>query len=178
MINAPRKPLSRPQHNPLDGLDLDRLESLLTDLESEHQHLLDLAGMQRDAITRADPRGLSEVVEQTAETLHRIATIEQTRRKAIARPDGSFPTVAEITKHAEPDHAKTLSDRSQSLRKLMHQVQEEHEAVRIASIALSNHMNGLIEQVSSKLSHTGTYGRLGKVDRGRNQVVSSLDTSS
>ena len=58
----------------------------------------------------------------------------------------------------------------------MAQLKEEHEAVRVASLALTNHMNGLIEQVSAKLSHSGTYGRRGAVDPGRNQVVSSLDT--
>ena len=178
MINAPLQTDPRLQHNPHDGLDLVRLDSLLADLETEHERLLELAGLQRSAISRADPKGLSEVVEQTADTLQRIATIEQSRRKAIARPDGSFPTVAQITKHADAKNARILNNRSQSLRDLMQRVNEEHEAVRIASLALSNHMNGLIEQVSSKMSHTGTYGRRGKVDRGRNQVVSSLDTRS
>lgn len=162
--------------DPLGGLDLDKLESLLSDLESEHETLLELAGQQRDAICNADARQLGQIVEQTAATLGRIATIEHSRRQVIAQPDGSLPTVDQIASNATPHHAQVLAHRSKSLRELMIRLKDEHEAVRQASLALSNHMNGLIEQVSAKLSHSGTYGRTGAVDPGRQQVVSSLDT--
>ncbi len=156
--------------------DLDRLEAMLLDLEHEHHKLLELAGLQREAISRADAKGIGEIVESTAETLGRIATIEQERRKVVKRTDGTIPTVDQIIQEADEHHARTLTTRSRSLRSLMAQLKEEHEAVRVASLALTNHMNGLIEQVSAKLSHAGTYGRRGAVDPGRNQVVSSLDT--
>lgn len=174
-IAKPRATQTRP--DPLDGLDLDKLESLLSDLESEHETLLDLAGQQRDAICNADARQLGQIVEQTTATLGRIATIEHARRQTIAQPDGSLPTVDQIASSAAPHHAQVLTRRSRSLRELMTRLKDEHEAVRQASLALSNHMNGLIEQVSAKLSHSGTYGRTGAVDPGRQQVVSSLDTS-
>ncbi|MFK7758995.1 MAG: flagellar protein FlgN [Phycisphaerales bacterium] len=181
MINVPaptRQAVSRGVSKPRvdQTLDLDRLETLLADLEHEHEHLLDLAGQQRDAISRADTKDLSKIVKATAETLGRIANIEQTRRKEIIRADGSLPTVDQISEQAGEHHAKILRDRSQSLRALMMKLKDEHEAVREASLALSNHMSGLMEQVSAKLSHTGTYGRRGNVNPGRAQVVSSLDT--
>ena len=98
MINLPLKNTTPPQASPLKAgaiatLDLDKLETLLTDLETEHQHLLELAGLQRDAITNADPMKLGTIVEQTAQTLGRIATIERTRQQTIKIPDGSIPTV-------------------------------------------------------------------------------------
>ena len=176
MINLPLKNPSRVKTTASSGLDLDKLDSLLVDLESEHEQLLALAGQQRDAITRADTKDLGRVVEQTAMTLGRIAGIENSRQRLIKRPDGSIPTVNQIAEQADPEHAQTLTDRSASLRELMVRVNKEHQAVREASQALSNHMSGLMEQISAKLSHTGTYGRRGVVDPGRAQVVSSLDT--
>jgi len=172
---------TRPDHTSANiGFDIDTLDSLLADLESEHERLLELAGLQRQAIIHADSKELGQVVEQTTQTLGRIAGIESTRRKVIRLPDGTIPTVDQITTKLrelhDDQHANTLTTRSTSLRELMHRVKEEHEAVRLASLALSNHMNGLMEQVSAKLSHTGTYGRRGAVDPGRSQVISSLDT--
>lgn len=182
MINTPIQNRTRPSRqarsNPIQALDLDKLESLLEDLEAEHQRLLELAGLQREAIIRADAKELGVVVEETTQTLGRIAGIERTRQQVVKLPDGSIPSVQQITPHIDPQHAQTLSERSTSLRNLILKVKEEHEAVRLASQALSNHMNGLMEQVTAKLSHTGTYGRRGSVTPARAQVVSSLDTSS
>ncbi|MBO6513612.1 MAG: flagellar export chaperone FlgN [Phycisphaerales bacterium] len=181
MINTPIQPTRTkrpPQANPIAALDLDKLESLLADLETEHERLLELAGLQREAIINADAKGLGEVVEQTTQTLGRIAGIERSRQQTIKLPDGSIPSVQQITSQVDPDHASTLNDRSTSLRTLMLKVKQEHEAVRLASQALSNHMNGLMEQITAKLSHTGTYGRRGSVTPARAQVVSSLDTTS
>jgi hypothetical protein len=176
MINLPVANTPAPEI----GFDIDKLDSLLADLESEHEHLLELAGLQREAIISADAKELGLVVKQTAQALNRIAGIEHTRQQVIKRPDGTIPTVDQITqelRHQHDDqHAEALTNRSTSLRALMHRVKEEHEAVRVATLALSNHMSGLMEQVSAKLSHTGTYGRRGAVDPGRSQVVSSLDT--
>jgi len=180
MINTPIQKSTRQTARPSIGFDIDKLDALLMDLESEHHTLLNLAGLQREAIVKADPKVLGKVVEDTAQTLTRIAGIERTRQQVIKRPDGTIPTVnqitAELTDQHDHEHARTLTSRSASLRELMHKVKEEHEAVRVATLALSNHMSGLMEQISAKLSHSGTYGRRGSVNPGRSQVVSSLDT--
>ncbi len=176
--NPPRAKSRSTRSNPIAALDLDKLDSLLADLESEHERLLELAGLQREAIIRADAKGLGEVVQETTQTLGRIAGIERSRQQIIKLPDGSIPSVQQIASQVDPQHASTLSNRSSSLRTLMLKVKEEHEAVRLASQALSNHMNGLMEQITAKLSHTGTYGRRGSVTAARAQVVSSLDTTS
>ncbi len=180
MINTPIQHAVRPSARPSIGFDIDKLDALLMDLENEHHTLLDLAGLQREAIVKADPKVLGKVVEETAQTLTRIAGIERTRQQVIKQPDGSIPTVNQITDELKDqhdhEHAQALSSRSASLRELMQRVKEEHEAVRLATLALSNHMNGLMEQISAKLSHSGTSGRRGSVDPGRSQVISSLDT--
>ncbi len=175
MINTPvAKSLNA--SNPIVEIDVEKLDTLLADLEQEHEQLLTLAGLQRDAISRADTKELSRVVEQTAGVMNRIAGIENTRQKAIKLPDGSIPTIDQIVSQVNKHHADKLTKRSHSLRTLIAKVNQEHNAVKEASQALSNHMNGLMEQVKSKLSHSGTYSHRGAINPGRSQVVSSLDT--
>lgn len=173
-----RQQSNRSRTGPGTGLgpaELERLESLLTDLENEHGALLELAGRHKDAVRQADSAELGRVVRETNSTLERIAHTEQTRRRLITQPDGSLPTVEQIASRVDAPHAKTLRARSKSLRSLMERVSEEHKAVRAASEALATHMQGLIEQVGSRLSHSGTYSPKGSVAPGRQQVVSGLD---
>ena len=157
------------------GIDADRLESLLADLEREHEVLLSLAGAQRDAVMHADARAIQRITGETAETLGRIAKTEHTRRSLIKEPDGSTPTLEQIAGSLGGDRAGVLRARAASLRSLMERVREEQEAVRIASEALAAHMKGLIDQVSGKLSHAGTYSQGGAVRPTSQQVVSGVD---
>jgi len=156
-------------------IDLPALETLLEDLEREHETLLSLAGEQRDAVRHADARSLARIVRETSETLGRIAHTERTRRRLIERPDGSHPTLDEIASRVDEEHARSLRERSASLRALMERVGAEQDAVRRASTALASHMQGLIEQVCAKLSHAGTYTSRGAVTPTREQVISGLD---
>ena len=68
----------------------------------------------------------------------------------------------------------TLAER---LRELLARLQREHAALKEASLALAGHMEGLMRQLSKRLSHAGTYGRTGMVES-RVQVVSALDLRS
>lgn len=157
------------------GIDAARLDALLSDLEREHETLLVLAGEQRDAVIQADARALQRITSETAETLGRIAHTEQTRRTLVSGADGTTPTLEQIAGTLEPDRAASLRARAASLRTLMGRIRDEQEAVRVASEALAAHMKGLIEQVSSKLSHAGTYSQRGAVRPASQQVVSGVD---
>ncbi len=50
----------------------------------------------------------------------------------------------------------------------------EQSSLRAAADALTGHMEGLIRQVISRLSHTGAYDQSGRVEQGA-AVVSALD---
>jgi hypothetical protein len=169
--------MNRPTHlAPMRAeLDTDRLELLLGDLSHEHESLLVLAGEHRDAIAHADAHAISDVIAQTGSVLERIAEIEQDRQTIIAKPDGSFATIAEILPTLDAEPAERIERSSTKLRALIEQLREEHLAVRKASEALAGHMQGLIKQVSANMSHAGTYGRTGSVDPTKVQVTSSMD---
>jgi hypothetical protein len=143
--------------------DPDRLGDLLSELIIEHETLLALARDHRDALAHADAARLGDIVAQTGQVLGRIRSVETERQRLVARPDGTPSTMDELLRVADAADRTRLSDRATTLRHLVRTVQAEHEAVRVASEALASHMRGLMQQVASKLSHAGTYGRAGRV---------------
>ncbi len=159
---TPPRPRPAPTAAPCPP-DADRLDTLLSTLIDEHRALLALAHDHRDALGQADARRLQAVVEQTGEVLERIRTVEDERRRLVARPDGRPNTIDELLQVVGEADRHRLSGRAATLRDLIQTVQREHETVRLASEALATHMKGLMQQVAAKLSHAGTYGRAGRV---------------
>lgn len=156
-------------------IDTDKLDSMLADLETEHQKLLDLAHAHKDAITHASIDELREITIKTSDVLMRVATIEDRRREMIQRDTGSLETLDQLLEEMNPQDQQRIGARRSRLRDLIMRVQEEQRIVRQASEHLASHMQGLIKQVSASLSHAGTYSRVGAVDPSRSQVISSLD---
>jgi len=174
---APRGTLNRAPAGPTAVPDIDRLDALLGSLIDEHRSLLDLTGEHRDAVTTADMVKLEKVVEQTGEVLQRVQRVESERQRLVARPDGRPSTIGELLKVVDSADRERLTDRSGTLRSLIEQVQSEQDAVRDASEALATHMRGLMQQVASKLSHSGTYGRAGRVVT-KAQVMTGVDVGA
>jgi small-conductance mechanosensitive channel len=144
--------------------DLDRLDALLSGLIDEHRQLLGLTRDHKAALTTADAQALKAVVEQTGAVIQRVNTIETERQQLVARPDGRPSTMDELLAAVNTADRQRLTQRAGTLRDLIRTVQQEQEAVRLASEALATHMRGLMQQVASKLSHAGTYGRAGRVE--------------
>lgn len=163
---APRQPVPTPTPGtPADeGIDIDRLDAVMATLTDEHRTLLELAKEHRAALIGSDAEVLKGVVQRTGCVLARIRAAETQRQRLAVLPDGRTGTIADVVKKADSVNAKRLTDRAATLRELIGLVKVEHEAVRAASEALATHMRGLIQQVSSRLSHAGTYGRAGRVE--------------
>ena len=157
--------------------DTDRLDTLLAALIDEHRALLDLARDHRDALAHADAARLETVVARTGEVLARIRGVEAERQRLTAGPDGRPGTIDELLRAVDEADRRRLSDRAGVLRDLVRTVQREHQTVRAASEALAIHMRGLMQQVASKLSHAGTYGRAGRVEPA-GTVVSGVDVGA
>lgn len=154
--------------------DVDRLDTLLGSLIDEHRTLLGLAREHRVALSAADTKAIKGVVEQTGQVLERVRAVEDERLKLVARPDGRPNTMDELLAVVDVADRERLTDRASTLRGLIRAVHEEHEAVRLASEALANHMKGLMQQVAARLSHAGTYGRAGRVET-HTTVVTGVD---
>lgn len=175
-LNAPQAAAPQPNAAPTVP-DVERLDAMLTELIGEHETLLGLTHEHRAAVATADMKKLESVVEQTGEVIARVHRVETERQKLVARPDGRPSTMDELLTVVDSADRERLSERATSLRGLIHKVQEEQEAVRVASEALATHMRGIMQQVASKLSHAGTYSRGGRVESGR-QIVSGVDVGA
>lgn len=157
--------------------DADRLDTLLAELIEEHRALLGLARDHRAALASADAARLETVVVRTGEVLSRIRAVETERQRLTAGPDGRPGTLDQLLHALDETDRGRLSDRAATLRELVRTVQREHQTVRAASEALATHMRGLMQQVASRLSHAGTYGRAGRVEPA-GTVVSGVDVGA
>lgn len=177
-ISAQRPGTQRP--SPASGPvkpDVDRLDALLGSLIAEHEALLDLTGAHREAVETADIKRLGEVVGQTGAVLERVHRVESERQRLVARPDGRPSTLDELMTAVDSADRERLTERSATLRSLIGQVRAEQDAVKVASEALANHMRGLMQQVASRLSHAGTYGRAGRVES-KAPVMTGVDVGA
>lgn len=173
LVHAPTpRPTNRPRPR---GIDTDKLDSMLGQLENEHASLLDLAIAHKDALSHASINELSAITMKTSDVLLRIAKIEDGRQEMITKDTGKLRSLDQLMEQFNPKDRERISQRQSRLRELIVRVKEEQDAVRIASENLANHMRGLMKQVGASLSHTGTYSRGGAVAPSRAQVVSTLD---
>jgi hypothetical protein len=177
--------------------EVAELEGLLEGLLAEHEQLLMLAAEHRDAISKADPYSLGDCVQRQGEVMERVAGLEKRRLALVGRlvdkmrplgksvaggarqPDAvpDRPTISWIARTLPEPVRSRLVALAERLRELLARLQREHAALKEASLALAGHMEGLMRQLSKRLSHAGTYGRTGMVES-RVQVVSALDLRS
>ncbi len=180
--SIPARPAS-PQPAGSTVADFDKLDGVLRSLLGEHERLLALAKEHQRAIAQADAAGLSSILAEQAEILHRVTGLEQLRRALVSRLAGAMPkqgqpqTVTALAAHAPAPLRDRLTSVAAALRELLNTLHREHQAVRQAAETLSSHMEGLMRQVCRRLSHAGTYARGGGFDASV-QVVSSLDVRS
>jgi len=171
------------------------LETLLRELLLEHEQLLTVTGMQKQAISKADTGALATCVHQQNVIVQRVAELEKRRLGLVARlgerlrpahsakigsqsgivPDR--PTIAWLAQtFPEPTRGRVVAA-ADRLRDLLAKLHKEHVSLKEATTTLATHMEGVLRQVAGRLSHAGTYGRRGIVET-RVQVVSTLDMKS
>lgn len=164
----------------------DELATILRELIAEHETLLALTREHREALSQANLAALNGVITRQNETVQRISTIEHRRAALVAemtrqRAAGTSPnqpvTIVALVAHAPELARKGLLTLANTLRDLLNRLHIEHQALRLAAEMLAQHMDGLMRQVYSQLSHAGTYARSGSVDASV-RVVSALDVRS
>jgi hypothetical protein len=157
-------------HEPTTSATTARtISGILAAMLSQHEALLEAVRRHRAALSRADRDAIAEAMRTQAACIERIRAADAERRRAFG--DAAVPEIA----RALPEGARReVMDLGGRLRALIEQVRGEQAVVEAASRSLLGHMEGLFRQVSARLSHAGTYGRLGRVDAGQ-QVVSGID---
>lgn len=165
---------------------------LLREMLIEHEQLLSLAALHRDAIARADGGAIGACLKQQNAIVQRIGELEKRRLALMGRYSeqmgnvregeadgtgkgggGDMRSMAGALPEADRSRVMAMADR---LRGLIERVQREHRAIRSASETLAEHMRGLIQQVRGRLSCAGTYGRGGAVEAG-GRVYTSVDVT-
>lgn len=177
-----------PKPSPVVATDAaaEELDLSLRGLITAHEELLRLAAAHRSAISRADVRALTDIMNAQAAVVQRVSELEQQRQaavavlaKATAAGSGGTPkpTVSQLVRTLSDPMRSRLVALADRLREILNRLHAEQMALREAAETLSGHMEGLMRQVCRKLSHAGTYARSGVVDTSA-PVVTALDVRS
>lgn len=164
------------------------LREVLEGLAAEYGELVRILTEHAQAIRSADAPGIGRCTEAQEAVLARVSRLDLKRREVVAGACSCLPALAEQARRAtltvsqvaaalpggERDAAVALCER---VKGLVSQSKALTEAVRISTVSLMQHVEGVMRQVSRRLSHAGTYGRRGVVETTQ-QVVTSLDMRS
>lgn len=149
----------------------DVLESLLADLESHARQAAQLADEHRAAVSTADAANLARCVSAQQYSSSQLNALEA-RRTAFLRSIGlrtapvglaSGPnvpptvTLTQIAALAPKPRAAALTAAAARTRLMLADALQRRESVRLASLSLMAHMQGLVRQISRHLSDTKTY---------------------
>lgn len=138
----------------------ESLESLLSDLEAHARASATLADEHRTAVSTADPAALARCVAAQQQSASELLTLE-TRRAAFLRSLGlrntAGATLTQIAALAPASKAPALTAAVARVRHLLSEAAERRETVRLASLSLMAHMQGLLGQIGRHLSDTKTY---------------------
>jgi len=156
------------------------LESLLEQLTTAHESMLELTREHKRAIERADAAAIGRCCARQRELIEAIAQLEAARTDVISQALGEASTRApqtlltDLAARARGPARERLLSAAGRLRELIEVIATENKAVRQATHALLAHMEGLVRQVGAALSPAGTYGRQGRADAG-SPVASGID---
>lgn len=132
------------------------LEAVLKQLAERHEQLLTLMKRQREALRRADHRGVSEYSRLENTLVQAIGDLEKRRQELVAEltraldPKAVQPLrMRDLAERLpEPSRGRLLVLREQ-LRERIAKVKEESSVTRRATEALLKHMQGLVGTLGS-----------------------------
>jgi len=183
---TPNKTATAKQPQPrMDADDLARrLNVLLDSLRMVQEGILSATQRQREAMRTAQPMLVKEATHDQARHGLHLKDIERERNLLVneacdaglgpAQATSAPVTLRMIATSCPSDVRERITRKADSLRTLMEQVSKETRTTRAATQTLLAHVEGLMRQVASRLSHTGTYSRKGTVDVGA-AVMSAID---
>lgn len=160
------------------------LEAVVTGYEGAYVALERAAEEHRDALRRGDTSGAAQAAGAEGPALLRIGELDRRRDALINAAAESIPGLkgrGQITLGAIaaslPGAGSDLAARAAGLRALVARTSGLLGSLERASRSLATHFEGVLRQVSMRVSHSGTYGRRGFAEPGP-AVVSGLDLRS
>ncbi len=157
---------------------IERYEAFVKSLEAH-----------RAAISQADGRGIDAAIAREAELLEELLTLDETCRRSLGQsastpvtpgarttPTEGGWTLTRLAAALGGDEGQRIAESSAYLKALTSRADILQKSVREASHAMASHIDGLVRQVSQRLSHAGTYGAAGRVEA-KTPIVSGLDVS-
>ena len=147
-----------------------QVSMMLRELIAHHEAMLEAVRDHRRALAQADREAIGQAVRRQSDLIGKIRAIDDLRRGHF----GQTMTVHEVAGLLPEAARRRVLDLGARLRELIETVREEQAVVAVASRSLLAHMEGLLRQVAAKLNHSGTYGRLGRVEAGA-QIVTGID---
>lgn len=147
-----------------------QVSMMLRELIAHHEAMLETVRDHRRALATANREAIGQAVRRQGDLIEKIRAIDELRRGHF----GQTMTVHEVAALLPEAGRRRVLDLGARLRALIEMVREEQAVVACASRALLTHMEGLLRQVAAKLNHSGTYGRLGRVEAGA-QIVTGID---
>lgn len=160
------------------------LRAVLQDYTARYTQLRALTDAQREALRRADGPEVERLAGTQAGILQAIAVIDRRRDALVNAAAAALPglraspiTLSAIAAALPGSPSDDLRARAAALRVLVRETGEASNLVGAAARTLLTHFEGLMRQVSGRLSHAGTYSRRGVVEAG-GPVLSALDLRS
>lgn len=138
------------------------LEALLIDLEKHTRASATLADEHRAAISSGDTAALARCIAAQQESAAQLNNLDA-RRAAFLRSLGLRPTatggvtLSQIAAMAPKSRADALTAAAARIRELLADAAQRRETVRLASLSLMAHMQGIVRQITRNLSETKTY---------------------
>jgi FlgN protein len=157
------------------------LESVLVEQVGVHERMLALLAEHRAALQTADLTRLRQALDKHHPLAVRAQELEDQRRKVVrsltGNPADEQRSLRSLLTFAPDSVRERLARIAESLKHLLERMANEQQALARASEVLSGHMQGVLRQVYSQFSDSGTYARSGVVET-RAQVLSALDIHS
>jgi len=162
---------------------LDKLETHLRDLLSEHESMLALVRRKHEAVRQALPAVVTECTERENEAVKRIGQIETERQNVVGEltqmlePNAAEPLrLAELAERVDEPRRGRLLVMHRNLMETMQELRREAAVTRSAMEGLLGHVQGMVQMLVQTVGGGGTYGSRGRVNPAA-AVVSSFSTT-
>lgn len=146
----------------LTAAQCSALEALLFEIEQHARDSASLADEHRAAISAGDTANLARCIAAQQQSAARLSALEA-RRAAFLRSLGlrtastGTVTLSQLAAMAPKPRAAVLTATAARVRELLADAAQRRESVRLASLSLMAHMQGIVRQISRNLSETKTY---------------------